>query len=426
MNVLWISGSPLPIFAKEINCPGGGSLWLVSLSQKIRKALKDDEKFTIICAVPSVEFECTRIIDNIEYIGVYSSNGLPYETYFTGKVVDIINNFNPGVIHIWGTEGEFSYAGFKAVEKCGLKKNTVISIQGLVSVIPKHYYTGIPLKYIYGYSMVELKRRDNIFIQRKSFIKRGEYEKYIISNAINVIGRTDWDYTNSLFINPEIKYFHCNESLRKPFYENKWQIENCKRHTIFLSSSAYSIKGFHMMLEALGILKKFFPDVHAYVPGKDRLTASFSERIRFNGYDNYLLSLIKKYDLADNVTFLGHLDEEEMCKQYLAANVFVSSSSIENSSNAICESMILGTPVVASCVGGIQSLMTHEREGFLYSVDAPYMLAHYIKKIFENDSLAKELSENSRKRAFVTHNLDTICERTIEIYNEMIGATIND
>ena len=88
--------------------------------------------------------------------------------------------------------------------------------------------------------------------------------------------------------------------------------------------------------------------------------------------------------------------------------------------------MILGTPVVASCVGGIQSLLTHEKEGFLYSVDAPYMLAHYIKKIFEKDNLAEELSQNSRKRAFVTHDLDTICERTIEIYNDMIGATKND
>ena len=205
-----------------------------------------------------------------------------------------------------------------------MQKNTIISIQGLVSVYAGHFATGVPLKYIYGFSMTDLKYRSNIFIQKKAFIKRGEYEKYVLSNAVNVIGRTDWDYINGLVINPEIKYFHCNESLRKPFYENKWQIENCKRHTIFLSSSAYSIKGFHMMLEALGMLKKFFPDVHVYVPGKDRLTSSFSERIRFSGYDNYLLSLIKKYNLEENVTFLGYLGEDEMCKQYLSANVFVS------------------------------------------------------------------------------------------------------
>ena len=66
----------------------------MSLSKNIRKVLKNDEKFTIVCAVPSAEFECTRVIDGIEYIGVYSSNPIPYETYFTDKVVEIIKNIS--------------------------------------------------------------------------------------------------------------------------------------------------------------------------------------------------------------------------------------------------------------------------------------------------------------------------------------------
>ena len=90
-------------------------------------------------------------------------------------------------------------------------------------------------------------------------------------------------------------------------------------------------------------------------------------------------------DLERNVVFTGPLDEEKMCQRYLKSNVFVCPSSIENSPNSLGEAMVLGVPCVASDVGGVSDMLKHKEEGFVYQTDAPYMLAHYVCEIFENE-----------------------------------------
>ena len=108
-----------------------------------------------------------------------------------------------------------------------------------------------------------------------------------------------------------------------------------------------------------------------------------------------------------------------MVEQYLRANVFVSPSTIENSSNSIGEAMLLGCPVVASYVGGTPSLIDHEQEGLLYQVNSKEMLAYYILKVLENDGIAMELSHNSQKRAKEIHNIDANNATLKRIYEEI-------
>ena len=108
-----------------------------------------------------------------------------------------------------------------------------------------------------------------------------------------------------------------------------------------------------------------------------------------------------------------------MCERYLKSHVFVSPSSIENSSNSICEAMILGVPVVCSDVGGIKSLLTHNHEGYIYQADAPYMLARSIINIFEDDDLAQKFSRNARAHALKTHDKDLNLKALIDTYNKI-------
>ena len=83
--------------------------------------------------------------------------------------------------------------------------------------------------------------------------------------------------------------------------------------------------------------------------------------------------------------------------------------------------MILGVPSVASYVGGVPNMMDHGKEGFLYQHDAPYMLSYFISKIFEDDNLAMNLSENSVKRASKVHDIDSNVEKLVKIYEEILS-----
>jgi glycosyltransferase involved in cell wall biosynthesis len=79
--------------------------------------------------------------------------------------------------------------------------------------------------------------------------------------------------------------------------------------------------------------------------------------------------------------------------------------------------MLLGVPTISSDVGGIKNMLTHEKEGFIYQADAPYMLAYYIKKLFEDKDLQLRLSKNAQNHAAQTHNSALNAERLVEIYN---------
>lgn len=117
----------------------------------------------------------------------------------------------------------------------------------------------------------------------------------------------------------------------------------------------------------------------------------------------------------------GFLDEKTMCEEFLRANVFVSPSSIENSPNSVGEAMLLGMPCVSSDVGGVKNLMEHGKEGFVYQADAPYMLAYYVCRIFEDEQLASLLGESAAKKAAATHDRAANTARLAEIYQEICG-----
>lgn len=339
----------------------------------------------------------------------------------TDVLSKILTDFIPDIIHIWGTEYKHTYDSLIVLREKGLISRTVVSIQGLVSVYANHYSYGIPAKIISHRTLSEIIKHNNIEDVRNDMIKRGMYEVASIKIASNCIGRTDWDYACAKMINPQITYHKCNEILRTSFYQSEWKLKKCIKHQIFFSQATYPIKGFHIMLDALKIIKKKYPDVKLCVVGHNPYEKkTFIEKLKKHTYPEYLRRLIFENHIEDNIEWLGTCDEQEMVSQFLEANVFVCSSLIENSSNSVCEAMLLGVPVVASDVGGIKSLMEHGKEGLIYQTDAPYMLAYSVMKIFEDDSLAQELGRCARKRALNTHSVDT----NIRVLNE-IYKTIN-
>ena len=83
--------------------------------------------------------------------------------------------------------------------------------------------------------------------------------------------------------------------------------------------------------------------------------------------------------------------------------------------------MLLGMPCVSSDVGGVKNLMEHGKEGFVYQADAPYMLAYYVCRIFEDEQLASLLGESAAKKAAATHDRAANTARLAEIYQEICG-----
>ena len=422
MKILWICEIMLPDVAQKEGKPNISIQgWLSGMA----KSFSLDSSNELVIVMPSF-WGNDYLVGETEYYNYYCYPQNLHKQYLINSRLkeffrEVIEKERPDVIHVWGTEYPNQEVIFEAVDKSYIRR-TVVSIQGLVHIYAKHYFCGIPSNVIYRFGIKELVKRKNLYLQKREFLLRGEYETRILSMAYNVIGRTEWDYNCVKRINPNVNYFKCNETLRTEFYSDKWNYENCEKNRIFYSSCSYPIKGFHIMLKALPEILQAFPDTHLYVTGLDiKKCKNIIQRIVFNdSYRRYINELIDKLDLYKYVTFLGSLDAEQMKEQYLKCNVFVSASSVENSSNSVGEAMLLGVPVVASFVGGMQSIIEHNKDGILFQQDADYMLSRYICELFDDAERAKKLGKNARITASHRHDVNNNRSALLDIYTNLI------
>ena len=331
-----------------------------------------------------------------------------------------LRTFRPDVIHSWGVEYHHALAMVNAAQKEGELARMAASIQGLCCRIAPHYTDGLPERALHSRTLRDVLRRDSILNQQAVYTQRGELEILALRKLSHVIGRTDWDRRSVLEINPELSYHFCNETLREVFYTGKWEYAGCTEHRIFASSCSYPVKGFHLLLEALALVRREYPDATLAVPGRSFLAQDVKSRMRQNGYEKYLSALVKQNHLENAVEFLGHLSAEDMKQAYLQSHVFALPSTMENSPNVLGEAMLLGLPCVAANVGGVSSLISGE-EGILCDPVSPEQLAKGICRVFAMEADAARMGAAARDRAMQTHDPEKNLEDLLDIYRLLSG-----
>lgn len=404
MKVLWVSNVVFPDLCeqfriKKVNVEG----WKVGMLEELSH-YKDVE-----IALTFPVYDVNRRQDGIMWgsIPFYSFDGTmdtgEYSENAVREMERIFSIYEPDIIYVWGTEYNHARAALEAAKNRGMENKVIVEIQGLVSVIALHYANGIPVEFV-DYICDGKSIRNDI----NEFEKRGKIEIETIRQSKYICGRTKWDEFCSSFINPDFQYFKCHCILRHQFYDApKWDITKIRRHSIFVSQAQYPVKGFHHLLKALTLIQKEFPDIEVNVAGNNPFEYNPE-------YAYYLDELLKEVKVK--VTFVGNVGAEVMINLFLASNVFVSASNIENSPNSISEAMLLGVPIVSSLVGGCDDLIENRFNGLLYQHDAYYMLAGYISEIFNDDDLAVRLSKNAIKTAETRHDRKKIGKAMYDYY----------
>jgi len=96
--------------------------------------------------------------------------------------------------------------------------------------------------------------------------------------------------------------------------------------------------------------------------------------------ENFLKNLAAEKKISDRVFFTGSLSPEELIEYYNAADLFCLVSKYEGLPNVIVESLLCGTPVVASSVGEIPCLIKEGINGFLVEPNSISSLSEKIKE----------------------------------------------
>ena len=412
MRLLWLCHMLPGLIRTAVNGRKGSGLWMDHVLSDLRR--QENITMEVLCLgqSPASGSLDERLSYHIFTVKKDYRQAPELEPLF-GQRLDA---FRPDVIHIWGTEYPHTLAMLRACRDRGLLNKAVVSIQGLCSVSEAHYAEGLPHRVVYGFTLRDLLRLDNVRLARRKFALRGENETEALRLARHVIGRTHWDYDCTENINPERVYHFCNETLRDAFYTGQWRFESCRKHRIFASSCVYPVKGFHYLLEAMAIVAKDYPDVTLAVPGKSFLNLTGKDRLREDGYHRYLARMARGLGLADKLEFLGTCSAEEMKAAFLEANVFALPSTIENSPNSMGEAMLLGVPCVAADVGGVSTLLENEKEGFVVPSGQVQLLADSICRVFAMETGAERLGAAARVHALHTHDPEKNLKDLLEIY----------
>ncbi|MEG2393704.1 MAG: glycosyltransferase family 4 protein [Ruthenibacterium sp.] len=420
MKILWLVNLPLPKAAKAMGWKqmnAGG--WLSGQLD----LLADASLSMVVCHVtPLVSTLQSVTVDGVRYLF------LPAKTDALKRdFVQLLEREQPDVIHIFGTEYTHSEA---MLEACGGVR-CVVSLQGVMTEYAKHYKDGLPSgKFKHVSPIKKLVKRfyyaDSIADGERDFFARGRCEAEMLKKVQHVIGRTHWDKACAQQLCPQAAYHSVNENLRAEFYDSSmWQADLCRRHSIFISQALYPIKGFHQVLKTLPQLLSIYPDLHLYVGGVKPYT--LNNKLLdvgvdyFCEYQHYLKKLMRQLHVTKAVTYTGPLDAAQMKAQYLACNVFVSPSSIENSPNSVGEAMLLGVPVVASDVGGVSSMLTDEADGLLYDFFDPDALAAQVRRIFDEDAFAQRCGASAHAHAQRTHHRERNTQALLSVYSSIAG-----
>lgn len=129
---------------------------------------------------------------------------------------------------------------------------------------------------------------------------------------------------------------------------------------------------------------------------------------------------IERHGLSAQINLLGY--QEDVSRWLAELSVLVISSRTEGTPMVLLEAMQTGVPIAAFAVGGIPDVVEHAKEGLLAQALDTQELSACVEKILENPALAKELSDNAKKRQASHYDLANNAKHWFAVYTSTLES----
>ncbi len=176
------------------------------------------------------------------------------------------------------------------------------------------------------------------------------------------------------------------------------------------------LKGAAVAVRTLARLLPDHPDAHLVVVGGPSGPHGVDEVAR-------ITALVDDLGLHDRVVFVPPRPHELLSTFYRAADVCLVPSRSESFGLVALEAAACGTPVVASDVGGLRSLVDHGRTGYLVEEPDPEAYAAWVRQILAEPLLAERLSTGAVLRAR-RYTWAHAARLLVEIYAELTAGRL--
>lgn len=414
MKVLWFSVTPSLFSSNKQGHNGGG--WIASLERIVTS--RSDIQLGVAFISSEYNSRINIIRNNTVYYPICLRRNVwqkfrdrfsysDIDSTIISKCLDVIADFNPDIIQIFGSEWCFGL----------LKDHTnipiVIHMQGCW---PPYQNAGLPPgvsdlneylrrlfspKSLLGYKFHKILSR-----------KRAEREEYILRQNQYYMGRTRWDKALISLYAPKAKYFYCSEALRETFMrsDSKWVYKKKNKFIFTTVGGGHYLKGYDMLLKAARLIRK---------------NSNIDFEWRLLGPDKSIMKVFEnicKCRCSElNVIPLGRCEADEVNMNLLEADLYIHCAYVDNSPNSICEAQYLGLPVIATNVGGVPSLFSENYPSdMLVPTNDPYYLASKIIEVLHSSEQIRRMSELNYQIARRRHSEDNIYDNLLSVYKQIV------
>jgi 1,2-diacylglycerol 3-alpha-glucosyltransferase len=165
-------------------------------------------------------------------------------------------------------------------------------------------------------------------------------------------------------------------------------------------------KNLDVIIEALPVVKKEFPEVKLLVVGEGPAIPKYKALVKSKGIDN-------------DVVFTGFVPKEELPQYYGCCHLFATASTFETQGLVILEAMASGKIVVGARYRAIPEYVIDGETGFLFEPDDVESCASAISKGLRSpDTVGK------RARQFAEEcSVDSSTEKLIEVYQKAVNGS---
>ncbi|EPF1231065.1 TPA: glycosyltransferase family 4 protein [Enterobacter ludwigii] len=304
-------------------------------------------------------------------------SGLKGYIFNRWALIKTIKNINPDVINVHYASGYGTLAAISGL------KNFILSVWG------SDVYD-FPFKSKLHYKLVNYNlNRANVICSTSEVMGRFVKDNFNISPNISI----------------EITPFGVDVS---KFRKNE-QISKTDTLTIGTVKTLRPKYGIDNLIRAFSILvHKGYNNIELKIAGKGYLLEN-------------LQALTTELGVADNVQFLGWVENNEVPALLNTFDIYVAPSTLDSESFgvAIVEASACNLPVIVTNVGGLPEVVINEVTGIVVEPDNVELLCAAIEKLLINPALRHEMGEAGRENVLTKYEWDFCVRKMVDIYSNV-------
>lgn len=323
------------------------------------------------------------------------------------KVIQIIQDEDPDIIHFHQTHGFMSPLIISAIHKMKPSVKTVHDV-GIVCLNEGKEAIRIYKNEVCQFPIGIMCVLRGCFPLLKNGLRKmllSLWEKEVAKGLDKIIVGSNYMSTElqrNGFLKERIEVI--------PLYTNKVEkygtVDDNKDRLMLFVGRLDSVKGVRQFIEALNIIRG--KEWRAEIIGEGRLFQEAYARTEILG-------------LKNRVDFVGSLPPDRLDEHYRNAFMVVMPSMIPESFGLVgIEAMAFGKPVIAFDSGGIREWLVDGETGFLVKRGDVKGLADKISELLEDESVARKMGEKGKERVENNYRKEKHLKRLITVYEETI------